>query len=287
MIAEVAPAKINLFLHVGPVRCDGLHAIESLFVFADDGDRISVEPARDLSLEIVGPFAHELLRFPVEDNLVLRAARILKSAGRIADGAALTLDKRLPVASGVGGGSADAAAALRALGRLWRTALSDGELRALAFGLGADVPACLNRTPVYVSGAGEQVARGPALPPLWVALANPRVPTPTGPIFRAFDAANPSPARPEAARVGRLASYAEVRAYLARTSNMLEPVATAREPAVAIVRALLARQPGCLISRMSGSGATVFGLYTSQGAARNASRRAGAAGHWSMAARIG
>lgn len=283
---EIAPAKINLFLHVGPVRADGLHALESLFVFAADGDRLSAAPAPTLSLAVAGPFADALAGFPPESNLVWRAAAALQQAAGIRHGAALTLDKRLPVASGIGGGSADAAAALRALIRLWRVDIGGEVLRRLAFGLGADVPACLARRPALVSGAGETVSDGPSLPPLWVSLVNPRVAMPTGPIFKAFDQRYPHPETPRRLSAARLASYGEFCAYLKKTRNDLEPFACQRESAIAAVRSFLAECPGCLLSRMSGSGATVFGLFDSREGAVRASRRAAARGWWSMAARI-
>jgi 4-diphosphocytidyl-2-C-methyl-D-erythritol kinase len=286
MIEEIAPAKINLFLHVGPVRADGLHDLESLFVFAEDGDRVRVAPAQDLSLDLTGPFASALSRFSIEDNLVLRAASMLRAAIGIRSGARITLDKRLPIASGIGGGSADAAAALRALIRMWRVDMDAARLRDLAFKLGSDVPACLDGRPVYVSGAGEKITPGPVLPPLWTALVNPGRPMPTGPVFRAFDAANPQPARPDPARRRRLCGYDDVASYLSLTRNDLEPPATAREQVVGEAAAFLTRQPGCIISRMSGSGATVFGLYTSPGAAASAARKAWGVGFWSMAAGI-
>lgn len=287
MIEEVAPAKINLFLHVGPVRADGLHDLQSLFVFADDGDRVRVSPARDITLAVEGPFASELARFPVETNLVYRAAVALRTAAGGRDGARITLNKRLPIASGIGGGSADAAATLRALMRLWRLHMDVARLRALAFRLGADVPACLDARPVYVSGAGENVTRGPSLPPLWVALVNPRRPMPTGPVFRAFDTANPKPAAADPARRPRLTGYDALARYLSGTRNDLEPFAVMREPIVRKASRFLAEQPGCIISRMSGSGATVFALYTSSGAAERAAMKASGLGFWSMACRIG
>lgn len=286
MIEEIAPAKINLFLHVGPVREDGLHEIASLFVFADDGDRISVSLARDLSLKITGPFAEALAPFPIESNLVWRAADALRAEGRVSDGAEITLDKRLPIASGIGGGSADAAAALRALVRLWKLDIGEAALRRIAFSLGADVPACLALRPVYVTGAGEKVEAGPRLPPVWIALVNPRVETPTGPIFRAFDAANPNPAKPLLDARKAIADYTGLAAYLGPARNDLEPHAVNRQSVIGAARDFLAECPGCLLARMSGSGATVFGLFGSAAAAERASRQAAARGWWAMAARL-
>lgn len=286
MIEVVAPAKINLFLHVGPRRADGLHDLQSLFVFADDGDRIRVAPAGELSLTIEGPFARDLAQGPASGNLVWRAAAALKGAAGVKAGAAITLEKRLPIASGMGGGSADAAATLRALGALWRIRMEGSALKALAFRLGADVPACLAGAPAFVGGAGEKISRGPALPPLWVALVNPRAPMPTGPVFRAFDRANPRPGPPVPARRFALADYHSLSAYLSQTRNDLEPIVIASAGSVARARDFLAGEPGCVFSRMSGSGATVFGLFSSPGAARGAALRASGLGWWSMAARI-
>jgi 4-diphosphocytidyl-2-C-methyl-D-erythritol kinase len=286
MIEVTAPAKINLFLHVGPTRADGLHAIASLFVFADDGDRIAAAPAQSLSLKIIGPFAAALASFPIESNLVWRAAQALAREAGVKHGAALVLDKRLPIAAGVGGGSADAAAALRALIKLWRLDISDAALLRIAFGLGADVPACLARRPVYVEGAGETISGGPRLPPIWACLVNPRVETPTGPIFKAFDAANPSPPRPQLDARRAIADPDALRAYLAGTRNDLEPYAISRQTVIGLARDFLAQCPGCLLARMSGSGATVFGLFASPTAAEEAAVRAAAQGWWTMATRL-
>ncbi len=286
MIQEIARAKINLFLHVGPVRRDGLHWVESLFAFADDGDCVAAAPADALTLAVVGPFAEKLAGFPSNDNLVLRAAHALKSAAGVRGGAALTLDKRLPVASGVGGGSADAAAALRALIRLWRIDIDGAALRRLAFSLGADIPACLDGAPVLVSGAGEVLAPGPKLPPLWAALVNPGAPMPTGPVFQAFDRARPDPERPmRPASCG--ATYAGLGRLLSQSRNDLEPFAVELAEGIGEVRRFLAECCGNLAARMSGSGATVFGLFASRGAAERAARKARGRGWWSMAAAIG
>ncbi len=286
MIEATAPAKINLFLHVGPRRADGLHAIASLFVFADDGDHIAAAPARDLSLKIGGPFAGALEGFPLEENLVWRAAEALAREAGVSAGAALSLDKRLPIASGIGGGSADAAAALIALVKLWDLDIGSPALARLAFGLGADVPACLARRPVYVEGAGEIVAPGPSLPPLWACLVNPRVETPTGPIFRAFDGANPTPPPPALDRRRSFADPGALQAYLAAARNDLEPHAVSRQSVIGVARDFLADCEGCLIARMSGSGATVYGLFAAAAPAEEAQARAEAKGWWAMAARL-
>jgi 4-diphosphocytidyl-2-C-methyl-D-erythritol kinase len=285
MITEFAPAKINLYLHVGPLRRDRLHDLESLFVFADAGDILTAERGDGLSLRLTGPFAGALSSEKLENNLVMRAARLLKKSAGISAGARLVLDKRLPIASGVGGGSADAAAALRALVRLWRLDISAADLRRLAFLLGADVPACLARVPVRVSGAGEILSKGPVLPPLWVCLANPKVPMPTGAVFRAFDADHPNPARP--ARVipaGR--GYRAVTGLMENSRNDLEPIAIRRQSVIQNVIRRLSSRPGALAVRMSGSGATVFGLFSSAAAAKRAGQDMAGRGWWSMSAAI-
>lgn len=285
MIAERAPAKVNLYLHVGPTRADGLHPIESLFVFADAGDVVRAKPADALSLAIEGPFASAFAGSPPQDNLVYRAAELLRESCRVVKGAALILDKRLPVAAGVGGGSADAAAALRALNRLWGLKLGEAALRELGFRLGADVPACLSSAPAAVSGAGEILRAAPRLPPLFVCLANPGVETPTGPVFRDFDAANPDPPPPRPAP-GFSPTVAGVVRCMRATRNDLEAPAIARAPVIAETLKALAASPGALFARMSGSGATAFALYASQSAAMRAARAVAARGWWSAAAPI-
>ena len=285
MIVETAPAKINLYLHVGPVRVDGLHELASLFAFAEDGDTVAVKAAERLSLNVTGPFASALGDLAPEDNLIWRAATVLQSEFGLSKGAAITLEKNLPVAAGIGGGSADAAAALRALARLWRLELSAPALSGIAFRLGADVPACLTGAPVNVSGAGERIGRGPTAPPLWVCLANPRVETPTGPIFQAFDYANPAPPSPAFAGFS-LSGVDGFCAALEKARNDLQPFAVARAPIIGDVLDLLAAVPGSRLARMSGSGATCFALFTSSVGAERAARRARARGWWAMASRL-
>lgn len=285
MIVETAPAKINLYLHVGPVRADGLHELASLFVFAEDGDRVTVETAKKLSLKVTGPFASALRGLAPEDNLIWRAAALLQGEFGVSEGAAITLEKNLPVAAGIGGGSADAAAVLQALMRLWRLELSDAALSEAAFRLGADVPACLASAPVNVTGAGEYIAKGPIIPPLWICLANPGVQTPTGPIFQAFDRAHPAPSPPDVARlaVGGVGVFC---AALEKARNDLQPFAVARAPVIADTLALLEAAAGARLARMSGSGATCFALFASHVGAERAARHARSRGWWAMASRL-
>ena len=281
-VVETGYAKINLYLHVGGVRTDGLHALESLFVFTEDGDRIEARPHDALTLEVVGPFAGALAGEPPERNLVLRAARALRTATGRNDGARLILDKRLPVAAGIGGGSADAAAALRALVRLWRIDIDASTLATLAFRLGADVPACLSGAPVQVSGAGEVLRPGPRLPPLWTVLINQGAAMPTGPVFRLFDRLHPAAAAPS--QVGSVPPTVDgVRDLLACTHNALERPALSLEPGISEAIACAANAPGALGARMSGSGASVFGLFSSAAAALRCARVARSRGWWASA----
>lgn len=258
-VAETAPAKINLCLHVTGRRLDGYHLLDSLVVFADVADRVFATPARDLSLVVAGPEGAGLQAEP--DNLVLRAARAMGI-----EGAALILDKRLPVASGIGGGSADAAATLRALARLTSLPLPEGHevLR-----LGADVPVCLSGRPARMTGIGEHIQPLPPLPPLACILVNPRLPVPTPQVFAAL-ASRENPPLPDLPAQA-LASGEDFTAWLGANSRN-DLVTPAREvaPILAEVQLALERTPGCLIARMSGSGGTHFGLYASSDAAQTA-----------------
>jgi 4-diphosphocytidyl-2-C-methyl-D-erythritol kinase len=261
VVSEAAPAKVNLFLHVTGRRADGYHLLDSLAVFAGCADTIEAAPAEELSLSLAGPGANGLAA--ESDNLVLRAARALPRAR----GAALHLRKHLPVAAGLGGGSADAAATLRALDRLWELRLGAERLRRVAAGLGADVPVCVASRPARMAGVGELLSPAPALPAFGLALANPHLPLATPEVFSArrgcpFSA----PAELPSAWGDALAMAADLRAL----SNDLEAPAISLCPPVAEVLAAMAAQPGCLLARMSGSGATCFGLFETAAAAEAA-----------------
>lgn len=268
MLIEFAPAKVNLYLHVLGRRNDAYHFIDSLVVFAGIGDELRAEAAAHLSLTVEGEHAAALAAEP--DNLVLQAARTLAAASGIVPRARLDLHKRLPVASGIGGGSADAAAALRALARLWRFGeTSSTELFAIAAALGKDVPACLASRPARLRGLGEVLEPAPALPHFGLLLANPGVPVPTAEVFRARAgpfSAEPRlpPAWPDAKAMAR---------ELAGLGNDLEPAAIVKCPLIADVLAALRSQPGALLARMSGSGATCFALFADPAAARTAAAR--------------
>jgi 4-diphosphocytidyl-2-C-methyl-D-erythritol kinase len=270
-LAAFAPAKVNLYLHVTGRRGDGYHLLDSLVAFADIGDRLSAAPAPQLSLDLAGPEAASLAA-AVADNLVLRAARALAAEAGIAAGAALRLEKNLPVASGIGGGSSDAAAALRLLAELWGLAMDERGLAGIGLSLGADLPACLYRRPVWVGGIGERLDPASDLPPAGILLVNPRRPLSSAGVFAARRGPFGGAAR--FAAVPRDA--AGLAAALASRRNDLTEAAAGLVPEIAAVLARLARLPGALIARMSGSGATCFALFAERAAAQQA--RAAVAG---------
>ena len=274
-----APAKINLWLHVTGRRPDGYRELDSLVAFADIGDRLTAAPAAGLSLSVTGPFADAL--GDGAGNLVVKAARAMAEHCGIPANAALHLEKILPVAAGIGGGSADAAAALRLCARLWQADIGADELARLALGLGADVPACLAGRTVRMRGIGERLAPlDPAPPAAPAVLVNPGVPVSTGQVFDALAEPFSPPARD---RDGELAARA------AANRNDLEAPAIALAPEIAQVLAALRAAPGLRLARMSGSGATCFGLFGGDAEAA-AAARAIAAAHpawWAAACQIG
>ncbi|CAH2600108.1 4-diphosphocytidyl-2-C-methyl-D-erythritol kinase [Rhodovastum atsumiense] len=272
--SETAPAKVNLFLHVVGRRPDGYHLLDSLAVFPHVGDVLHADPAEELSLALAGPFGGALVA--EADNLVLRAARALAAAAGIAPRARLVLEKNLPVASGIGGGSADAAAALRLLGRLWDVAVPDADLHAIALGLGADVPVCLASRAARMGGVGEALAEAPALPGFGMVLVNPGVAVATPAVFRARSGPFSAPA----ALPAGWADAAALARDLAALSNDLEPPAVALQPVIGTVLDALRAAPGCLLARMSGSGATCFGLFADPPAAEAAASLLRRPGWW-------
>ena len=249
---EAAYAKINLALHVRSRGPDGYHRIQTQFAFAEDGDLLRVEAGEGLSLSVTGPFAGDL--GASEDNLVLRAAKALQGRFGVSAGAALTLDKRLPVASGIGGGSADAAAALRLLTRWWKVAADEKDLLDIAATLGADVPACVLSRTVRGEGRGDVLTPAPdeGLAGIPLLLVNPRVPLSTAAVFKAWDGTDRGP----------LGDFRSGR-------NDLEAAARSLVPEVSEVLERLAAVPGTVLARMSGSGATCFALFETD-AARDA-----------------
>ena len=264
-LTETGFAKLNLALHVRGRRADGRHAIETLFAFCEDGDRVSAEPSDALSLAVTGPFSEDLTS---SDNLVLRAAEALRGEPGVLEGAALRLDKRLPVASGIGGGSADAGAALRLLTRLW--GLDENAAHRIAPALGSDVPACLLSRTSRGTGAGDEIepVQVPALAGAPVLLVHPRVPLSTADVF----------ARWEGIDRGALGDWRDGR-------NDLEPAAIAIVPAIANVLGWLRGQEGAAFVRMSGSGATCFALFEGI-EARDAAASAIPGGWWHLATKL-
>jgi 4-diphosphocytidyl-2-C-methyl-D-erythritol kinase len=265
---ETAYAKLNLALHVRARESDGYHRLETVFAFCEEGDVLEAAPADEIALVITGPFSAALAG--EKDNLVVRAAEALRAHYGVRRGVRLRLDKRLPVAAGLGGGSADAAAALRLLTRFWGLP-ADGQVREeIGRGLGADVPACVASRTVRGTGRGDvlESVDGGALSGRPVLLVNSGVPVPTGPVFRAWDGIDRGPLGD--ALTGR---------------NDLEAPALSMAPEIGEVLAALAGAP---FVRMSGSGATCFALYEDEAARSAASARIGAAqpGWWRMATRL-
>ncbi len=278
-VTVAAPAKVNLYLHVTGRRDDGFHLLDSLVAFAGVHDTIRAEPADGLSLQVDGPFAAAL--DGEDDNLVLRAARGLADLTGAAQGARLSLTKRLPVAAGIGGGSADAAAALKALMRLWDVRPGERALRALALSLGADVPVCLHGRAAFVGGVGEALDPVPALPPCSMLLVNPLRPLSTPQVFRARAALGEGFSSPGRFDYGA-ADAGELAALLASRGNDLTDAALSLSPETARVLDALEACEGALLSRMSGSGATCFALFADPGEAAEAALELGRAhpGWW-------
>ena len=264
-IVEPAPAKVNLALHVTGRRADGYHLLDSLVVFAGIGDRIVMRPG-PLSLRIDGPFAADL---SAGDNLCLRAARM---AGAEAD---MVLTKALPVASGIGGGSADAAAVLRGLARMGHPLPENPEK------LGADVPVCLGSGPARMQGAGEIVTPLPALPAIPMVLVNPGIALSTPQVFAAMDRRD-HPGLPD---IPCFTGLADLVGWLARTRNDLEPAALSIAPAIGRVLDGL-RATNAASARMSGSGATCFGLYGTPDQAWLAAAALQRHGWWAVATEL-
>jgi 4-diphosphocytidyl-2-C-methyl-D-erythritol kinase len=271
-IKEAAPAKINLFLHVGAKRGDGFHPLQSLAVFTALGDVLEIEAAPDLSLALTGPFAAGLEG--EADNLVLRAARALGSQG-----AKLTLTKNLPVASGIGGGSADAAAALRGLNAHWAGGKDEAALSAIAGALGSDIPVCLLSTPCFMEGRGEILRAADSMPRIPMLLVNPNVAVPTKTVFAGLHGrSGVEMILPH----GRFGDTADLLRFLETTRNDLEAQARALQPVIGEVLTAIAALPGALLARMSGSGATCFGIFADDACCARAAQilKAASPGWW-------
>jgi 4-diphosphocytidyl-2-C-methyl-D-erythritol kinase len=261
-LTAFAPAKVNLFLHVGPPAASGYHPICSLMVFADVGDRLTLQAADAPDFQIHGPFGRELSADA--RNLVARAARaLLEEVRRPTAPFQLALDKRLPIASGLGGGSSDAGAAFRLIRRALDLPVPDARLEELAAELGADGAACLWGRPVVAEGRGERLLPAPDLPEVNAVLVNPNRPVSTAEVYRRLDAGGvfgdvTAPAMPES-----FESAVELAAWLAGHANDLEAPAVAVEPEVGVVLETLRQEPETLLARVSGSGGTCFALCAS------------------------
>ena len=286
-VVRAAPAKLNLTLDVVGRREDGYHLLDSLVAFTEYGDTIAAAPGDGLSLIMDGPFGARLAVDPAE-NLVLRAARLLAAEAGVAADAALRLTKRLPIASGIGGGSSDAAATLSALAELWRLALPAEDLARLGLQLGADVPVCLAGRPARLEGIGERIGWAPDLPAAPIVLVNPGIGLPTPQVFRARLGDFSPGAGAEGVLPASPADATALATALASTGNDLTAPAIALLPVIAEVLAALEAAPGCLLARMSGSGATCFALFAEDGTAEAAAAAIGTEqpGWWSVATRL-
>jgi len=276
---ESARAKINLALHVLDRRADGYHALDSLVVFARVADTLTVSGDHDgfIDLAVDGPFAEDLqANTAPDDNLVLAVARGLAEAypDPSAGGVRLHLSKQLPVAAGLGGGSADAAAALRLLNRLWRLDLNHEQLVHLGLSLGADVPVCLLSRPARVQGIGDTVTPVSGIPAMTVVLVNPGIAVSTRRVFRRLEQTERLPLPKILEPAGSLMEFVF---WLRKTRNDLYMPASKEAPLIEKAVRALAADPGCMFARMSGSGATVFGIFMSNEAANRAAARLHAA----------
>lgn len=276
-----ACAKLNLYLHVTGRRDDGFHLVDSLIAFADLADQLEIRPADGLILTVEGPFA--AAAGPVNENLALRAAGALATAAGVSAGARLRLVKQIPAAAGLGGGSADAAAALRGLVSFWNIDPRGVDVLSLARSLGADVPACVDGGAAFVGGIGDRLEPAPRMPEAGLLLVNPGLPLPTPSVFAML--------REDFSAPGRFAktpeSVRELAQILATRRNDLTAAAKLIAPAVGEVLAAIESLPGCRLARMSGSGATCFGLFDDMPSAKRAqSGLAGRRDWWTYAGRL-
>ena len=291
MIASaLAPAKVNLFLHVGPRSQDGYHPLASWMVFADIGDRLILEPAQQTTFELGGPFAPALAGEDPAANLAWRAARrLLEMAGVQPSPFRLTLEKHLPVAAGLGGGSSDAGAALRLVRDAFVPDADDDALGEVAAALGSDGPACLFARAVLAQGRGERLSRASPAPPLPAVLVNPGVACPTGAVYRAYDARPDAGSDDLPALPRSFDAVGDVLALLHRCRNDLEPSAIGVAPQIAETLARLRADPRVRLARLSGSGATCFALCATTQDADEVARSIQAArpSWWVRACRLG
>jgi 4-diphosphocytidyl-2-C-methyl-D-erythritol kinase len=264
-----AYAQINLYLHVIAKRANGYHELDSLIAFAGTGDRVTIKPCPDIRFLVTGPRAEDIPHS--DDNLVLKAARLLATHANISTGAAITLEKNLPATSGIGGGSADAAATLIGLAQHWNLSTTTSELCALGLPLGADIPICVHGQAALVSGIGEIIKPAPTLPTAWLVLANPNVPVSTPSVFaaRTGDFSEPAPLAktPKDTR--------DFAAALKERRNDLTDGAISVAPVIKETLNALAQCPDALLARLSGSGATCFALFADEQQAQTSANSLG------------
>ena len=270
---EHARAKLNLFLHVGSRGTDGYHALESLVVFAAFGDHLQLTPSDSFALARSGPYAAELPDRPDEDLTARAVAGLAEIFGR-APAFTITLEKNIPVAAGLGGGSADAAAAIRLVCREWGVDAHDPRVLALAAGLGADVPMCLHSRPAWIAGVGERVTPVSNFAQLDLLLVNPGVPLSTAQVFGAYALVVPAAGRDR--QSGDFATSASVLTFLETQRNDLTGPAQGLCPVISDVLDSLEKWPGCQLARMSGSGPTCFAIFDNEDACNGAARELGA-----------
>lgn len=265
-VSRPAYAKINLYLHVTGKRSNGYHELDSLIAFAGIGDRITIDGGDDLTLTVTGPHGDNIPTS--DDNLVLKAARLLAKHVGISTGAAITLEKNLPASSGIGGGSADAAATMHGLCKYWNLSLSTDELCTLGLTLGADVPICVHGHAALVSGIGEIIEPAPSFPAIWLVLANAGVEVSTPAVFTARNGAF-SESNPLDHAVTDPSTFA---AALKERSNDLTDAAITTAPVIQETLDTLNACPEALLSRLSGSGATCFGLFADEQSAQSSAK---------------
>lgn len=262
-IHTFAPAKINLYLHVSEKLENGYHALDSLIAFANVGDEITLTPAAEFSLHIDGPFAESI---PAdENNLAMKAAKLFTDKTGKPLNCQMTLTKNLPASAGIGGGSADAAAALRALEQFWDIKLPKPDILAICNALGADVPVCYANRAARILGIGNVQDTRYALPTLHAVLINPLIPCPTGSIFKNFN-------EPFQTREPDIAEGDAFLPFIKAQKNQLTPAAIQAVPDIEHILSALRSQKNCLFARMSGSGASCFGIFESEEDSTNAAR---------------
>jgi 4-diphosphocytidyl-2-C-methyl-D-erythritol kinase len=287
MICEHAPAKVNLFLHVAGRRADGFHEIESLVVFTEFGDELEIDDSQTLlSLSVRGPVLGEwTLPWETRDNSVMQAAELLlKLSAQKKKGARIHLIKNIPIAAGLGGGTSDAAAALRALNKAWRIGLLEEKLERVGLELGTDVPVCLRRRPTLVSGIGERLSDAKLPSRLPLVLAHTKHMLPTMDVFQESRESDWHGAAP--ALEGAFRDALSLAQFLANTRNDLEAPAIRLQPQIAALLGDLRGAGGCLIARMSGSGAACFGIFETDAAASAAAMVLEGKGWWAVATRL-